>query len=385
MQERFLTQQGNMQPGIRKKLLENKPRIIAVGGGKGGVGKSVVASMLGICLASMNKKTVLLDADFSGANLHGYLGTINLNKTLHQYFQRKTYDLNEIVQQTFFRNLFLVAGTPGLPGAAHFKYWEKQKLLRSIHKIHADYVILDLGAGNDYNTADLFLDADDGIIVANNDTLSIHDAYGFTRVALLRKLQRTFRNWPEIMDLLEQVGHIGNGSVVQPMKDILRQMSRFPNTLKLLIGKQIDAFRPKVVLNAVEETDSRHEVQALRLAAKDLLNVHLDYWGQIRFDKNIRTAIRNLRPDLFLSADGNASEDIVRMVNTNIIARELKAENPESNGWAKLDTYSHIQNTEHHVPICSFRCIAWNCCAKRNGGAACTALSPVPIRKAASF
>lgn len=385
MQKHYLTQHSNMQPGIQNKILKNETRVIAVGGGKGGVGKSVVASMLGICLASMNKRVVLLDADFSGANLHGYLGTINQNKTLHQYFQRKTYDLNEIVQPTFFRNLFLIAGTPGLPGAAHFKYWEKQKLLRSIHKIHADYVILDLGAGNDYNTADLFLEADDGIIVANNDTFSVHDAYGFIRVALLRKLQRTFRNWPEIMDMLEQVGHIGNGSALQPMKNILSQMNKFPKTLKLLIEKQISAFHPKVILNAVEETDSRHEIQALRLAAKDLLNVHLDYWGQIRFDENVRSAIRKLRPDLFLAADGNASEDIVRMVNTNIIARELKAENCISSGWAKLDSYSQTQNTEQRVPICSIRCIAWNCCAKRDGGAPCTVLSPVPLRKAASF
>ena len=39
MQEQFLTQKKKKQSGIRKKLLENKPRIIAVGGGKGGVGK----------------------------------------------------------------------------------------------------------------------------------------------------------------------------------------------------------------------------------------------------------------------------------------------------------------------------------------------------------
>ena len=49
-------------------------RIIAVGGGKGGVGKSVLAANLGIYLAQLGKHVVLLDADLGGANLHTFLG-----------------------------------------------------------------------------------------------------------------------------------------------------------------------------------------------------------------------------------------------------------------------------------------------------------------------
>jgi ATP-binding protein involved in chromosome partitioning len=49
-------------------------RIIAVSGGKGGVGKSSVSSMLALVLNDMGKKVGLLDLDFSGPTDHIILG-----------------------------------------------------------------------------------------------------------------------------------------------------------------------------------------------------------------------------------------------------------------------------------------------------------------------
>ena len=48
--------------------------VIAVGGGRGGVGKSVVAVNLGVYLAQLGRKVLLIDADPSGAELHTALG-----------------------------------------------------------------------------------------------------------------------------------------------------------------------------------------------------------------------------------------------------------------------------------------------------------------------
>ena len=46
------------------------PRVVAIGGGKGGVGKSLVAANVGIFLATLGKRVVLVDAAFGAANLH---------------------------------------------------------------------------------------------------------------------------------------------------------------------------------------------------------------------------------------------------------------------------------------------------------------------------
>ncbi len=54
--------------------LENIDRLIAVSGGKGGIGKSSVASTLALCLSKVGYKVGLLDLDFYGPSCHLILG-----------------------------------------------------------------------------------------------------------------------------------------------------------------------------------------------------------------------------------------------------------------------------------------------------------------------
>jgi ATP-binding protein involved in chromosome partitioning len=56
------------------KRLEHIRKIIAVSGGKGGIGKSSVASMLALVLARAAKRVGLLDLDFCGPSTHIILG-----------------------------------------------------------------------------------------------------------------------------------------------------------------------------------------------------------------------------------------------------------------------------------------------------------------------
>src|SRR3954469_10609419 len=53
-------------PGVR--------RTIAVAGGRGGVGKSVLAANLGVYVAQLGRSVLLIDADPAGAALHTVLG-----------------------------------------------------------------------------------------------------------------------------------------------------------------------------------------------------------------------------------------------------------------------------------------------------------------------
>jgi len=56
------------------KRLENIKNIIAVSGGKGGIGKSTVVSVLALCMANNGYRTGLLDLDLSGPSTHIILG-----------------------------------------------------------------------------------------------------------------------------------------------------------------------------------------------------------------------------------------------------------------------------------------------------------------------
>ena len=66
-----------------------KPIVIAVGGAKGGIGKSISAN-LGIYLARKGRQTVLVDLDLGGANLHLYLGETRLPLTINDFLTQRT-------------------------------------------------------------------------------------------------------------------------------------------------------------------------------------------------------------------------------------------------------------------------------------------------------
>ena len=62
-------------PGADRKTIEGVSNVLAVGSGKGGVGKSTVAANLAVSLATSGARVGLLDGDIYGPNLPRMLGT----------------------------------------------------------------------------------------------------------------------------------------------------------------------------------------------------------------------------------------------------------------------------------------------------------------------
>ena len=107
-------------------------RIIAVGGGKGGVGKSLVTSSLGISLARHGKKVVVVDADLGGANLHTCLGLSNPSRTLSDFINRRVHSIEDVILETGVKNLGLISGAHDHLTASNLKYFQKTRLLSKI-------------------------------------------------------------------------------------------------------------------------------------------------------------------------------------------------------------------------------------------------------------
>jgi ATP-binding protein involved in chromosome partitioning len=65
-----------MNPFDQQKPIEGVKKIIAVGSGKGGVGKSTVSSNLATLLSLKGKKVGLLDADVYGPSVPSLFGCL---------------------------------------------------------------------------------------------------------------------------------------------------------------------------------------------------------------------------------------------------------------------------------------------------------------------
>src|SRR5204862_3174172 len=126
-------------------------RIVAVGGGKGGVGKSLVAANLAVALADSGRRVVLVDADLGAANQHTLFGIDQSNSGIQQLLAHEVKHLDDVAIPTAVPNLRIVVGSGAVPGAANINHGQKQKLLRHIRGLDADLVVVDVGAGTSHN------------------------------------------------------------------------------------------------------------------------------------------------------------------------------------------------------------------------------------------
>jgi hypothetical protein len=153
---------------------ETAPRVWAIGGGKGGVGKSVITANLALAVARTGARVALVDADLGGANLHTMVGLPSPKLNLSDFIARRVGSLAEIMNPTPYDNLWLVSGARALLETANPNYGQKGKILRHIANLDVDHVFLDLGAGTALNVLDFFLVARKGILVVVPERLLFH-------------------------------------------------------------------------------------------------------------------------------------------------------------------------------------------------------------------
>jgi len=168
-------------------------RLIAVAGGKGGVGKSVVSLNLAVTLGRLGYRTTLVDGDLGAPNLHTMLGINRPGPGLGGFLDHEASTLADVALSVdTVPNLQLVPGSARV-GAANINAGQKLRLLRAIAKLRADVVIIDVGAGTAWNTIDLVAAADLKLIVMTPQLTSIQNAYAF----LKSMVQRLIRRLPE--------------------------------------------------------------------------------------------------------------------------------------------------------------------------------------------
>jgi ATP-binding protein involved in chromosome partitioning len=134
---------GPQTPGEQPKLpIDGVQNIIAVGSGKGGVGKSTVAVNLAITLAKLGYKTGLMDADVYGPNVPLMMG---VRQTPHAIGQRI-----QPIEAYGVRLMSMALLNPGdkpLVWRGPMLNSVIQQFLRNVDWGQLDYLIIDLPPG----------------------------------------------------------------------------------------------------------------------------------------------------------------------------------------------------------------------------------------------
>jgi flagellar biosynthesis protein FlhG len=156
-------------------------KVIAVTGGKGGVGKTTISANLAVSLASQGRDVMLVDADLGMANVDVVLG-------LHTRFH-----LGHVVKGECSLEDAIVTGPHGLqivPAASGVKHManltdvEQAGIIRAFSDLYhrVEVLVIDTAAGLHDSVLTFSQAAHHVLVVVCDEPASITDAYGLIKV-----------------------------------------------------------------------------------------------------------------------------------------------------------------------------------------------------------
>ncbi len=168
-------------------------KVIVITSGKGGVGKTTLCANLGVALAKLNKRVLLIDADIGLRNLDMALGLEN----------RIVYDVLDVLEGRVSPKKALIRDKRGLSlyllpanqtknkDAIDEKRW--LELIRTYKEDESfDYILIDSPAGIEKGFRIAVLPADLALVVVNPEVSSIRDA---DRVIGLLESMEKYKNF----------------------------------------------------------------------------------------------------------------------------------------------------------------------------------------------
>lgn len=236
----------------------NPIKVLAVTGGKGGVGKTNLSVNMSLALAEMGRRVVLMDADLGLANVDVLLGL------------RAEYTLADVLNGSRSIRDVLVTGPGGMKvvpassGVQEMAALSPQEHAGLIHAFsdlsdQVDVLVVDTAAGISDTVVNFVCAAQEAVIVVCDEPSSITDAY-----ALIK-----------------------------------------------LLNIEHNMFRFRVVANMTRTTQEGHNLfNKLNTVCDRFLDVSLQYMGQIPFDENVRKAVQNRKALLEYAPRSKAAQAI---------------------------------------------------------------------------
>lgn len=171
-------------------LDKNKiPRVIAITGGKGGVGKTSIAINLAIAMSKSGSKVCLFDGDTGLANTNIMLGIYPAYTLEHLFTGEKS--IQDIVIEGP-EGIHVVPGASGFAQCVELDVGQQQRLVTSIKAIepHYDYMLVDTAAGISPTVLHFIAASQVAVLVVTPEPTSLTDAFSLLKVLKRRGYRR---------------------------------------------------------------------------------------------------------------------------------------------------------------------------------------------------
>ena len=315
-------------------------RLIAVGGGRGGVGKSVIAESLAVYFAQLGKPVILIDADPTGANLHAHFGLSasrkepSLDGPAPGHADRGAGGARGAGSEDSWNDSLLTTAVPGLRllPAAHdsidvpmsLRSSRKSRWLSRVRALPAEYLVVDVGPGHGPVAVDLLLAADLAIVVSVPEPPAIETTYRFIRAAFVRRVRRALLPDKFRLGLFEralrQIGYLP-----API-ELVRALTKVERELALLAWIEAKRMRLHLVVNQTRVRADQDLGQQMCDLSTRHYGVALDELGHVEHDDTVWLAVRRNRPLLIDSPASKAARNVERIARRVLALITVRAQ-----------------------------------------------------------
>lgn len=342
---------------------EPTPHLIAIGSGRGGAGKSLLAANMAVYLAQMGKRVVAVDVDPAGGTLHHLLGAGRPARGLASFLRGHVTSLEELAVDTPVAGVRLIGGELQPFGAPKPKMGAKP-LLAALRGLAADIVVMDMGPADFPLCIDAWLGADTPIVVTLSDPPSIEATYRFVRTGFLRKVRgergvdklpaQLGRVLPAALDLYraaadagraerEPTGDAGSGDAGPTRAPAARS-----SALATALAQAMATYRPRFVVSQTRSLGDTRLGSQMAMAAHRRLGHRLEYLGHMEADETVTAASRRHRPVMAEFPEAKICKNIERVVR-RILSTEADRPAPMPIRLEEDQTFYEILETQPGV------------------------------------
>jgi flagellar biosynthesis protein FlhG len=225
---------------LRRQNQSKQIKVVAVTGGKGGVGKTSITLNTAIAVAKLGKKVMVLDADLGLANVDVMLG-LRVERNLSHVLNGDC-TLDEILVTGPY-GVKIAPATSGTKSMTELSNHEHAGLIRAFGELRTpiDMLIIDTAAGISDMVVSFSRAAQDVVIVVCDEPTSLTDAYALIKI----------------------------------------------------LNREHGVFKFKVVANMVRsEREGRELFSKLSKVTSRFLDVALELSAIVPFDENVRKSVR---------------------------------------------------------------------------------------------
>ena len=174
--------------GLRELASKNygPTKVIAVTSGKGGVGKSNMVINLGIALAKLRRRVLIIDVDLGLANVETLLGISCDYNVQHVLDGLKR--LEDIIVPGP-GGIRIIPGSSGISRLADLSSKKRKQFIEQFAKLQGtvDVILVDTMAGISRNVVGFAVAADEVLLVTTPEPTAVLDAYAMIKTIFLRQ------------------------------------------------------------------------------------------------------------------------------------------------------------------------------------------------------